>query len=70
MANGCIEKIDLEFIWWILHEGRTKEKLNHYKNIETEFKDKIVVLKKPKEVCLYLKKSGDDTNGFSNVRNE
>lgn len=48
--------MDLEFIWWILHEGRTKEKSNHYKNIEQEFKDKIVVLKNPKEVSLFLQK--------------
>lgn len=56
MANGCIEKMDFEFVWWILHEGRTKEKRNHYKEIEKEFKNKIVVLKNPKEVSLYLKK--------------
>jgi hypothetical protein len=56
MAKGCIEKMDLEFIWWILHEGRTKKRRNHYKQIERDFKDKIVILKKPKEVDLYLQK--------------
>lgn len=56
MAKGCIEKMDLEFIWWILHEGRTKKRRNHYKQIEREFKDKIVILKNPKEVDLYLQK--------------
>ncbi|WP_195938284.1 DNA topology modulation protein [Romboutsia sp. 1001713B170131_170501_G6] len=56
MAKGCIEKIDLEFIWWILYEGRTKEICNHYKQIEHDFKNKIVVLKKTKEVNLFLQK--------------
>lgn len=56
MAKGCIEKIDLEFIWWILYEGRTKEIRNHYKQIEKDFKNKIVVLKKAKEVNLFLQK--------------
>lgn len=56
MAKGCIEKIDLEFIWWILYEGRTKEIRNHYKQIEQDFKNKIVVLKKAKEVNLFLQK--------------
>lgn len=56
MAKGCIEKIDLEFIWWILYEGRTKEKQNYYNNIKKEFKDKFVVLKKPKDVDLFLEK--------------
>ncbi|MGL5348529.1 MAG: DNA topology modulation protein [Peptostreptococcaceae bacterium] len=53
MAEGCIEKIDLEFIWWILYEGRTKEKREHYKNIENQYKDKIIVLKNPKKVYMY-----------------
>ncbi|MDB8794576.1 DNA topology modulation protein [Romboutsia sp. 1001216sp1] len=56
MAKGCIEKIDLEFIWWILYEGRTKKIRNHYKQIEKNFKNKIVVLKKAKEVNLFLQK--------------
>lgn len=55
MAEGCIEKIDLEFIWWILHDGRTKEKRNHYKNIENQYKDKIVILKSPRAVNHFLK---------------
>lgn len=55
MAKGCIEKMDLEFIWWILHEGRTKEKKGSYKQIQKEFQDKITVLKNPKEVELFLK---------------
>lgn len=56
MAKGCIEKIDLEFIWWILYEGRTKEIRNHYKQIEKDFKNKIVVLKKQKKlICFYRK---------------
>ncbi|MDB8791457.1 DNA topology modulation protein FlaR, partial [Romboutsia sp. 1001216sp1] len=56
MAKGCIEKIDLEFIWWILYKGRTKKIRNHYKQIEKNFKNKIVVLKKAKEVNLFLQK--------------
>ncbi|MGL4913115.1 MAG: DNA topology modulation protein [Romboutsia sp.] len=54
MASGCVEKIDLEFMWWILYKGRTKEKQNHYKEIEEDFKNKIVVLRNKKEVDLFL----------------
>lgn len=56
MANGCIEKFDLEFIWWILYGGRTMKKLKEYKKMENEFKDKIVVLRNPREVISFLKK--------------
>lgn len=55
MAEGCMEKMDFEFMWWILHKGRSKEKRDKYKEIVEEFKDKVVVLKNPKEVSLYLK---------------
>lgn len=54
VAEGCIEKIDLEFIWWILYNGRTKDKRNHYKNIENQYKDKVIVLKKHKDVDKFL----------------
>lgn len=58
MADGCIEKIDAEFTWWIIHKGRNKEKRNHYKKIEKDYKDKIVVLKRPKDLQDYLKSIG------------
>lgn len=54
MAQGCEEKFDLEFGWWIIHKGRTKEIVNRYKQIEEEFKDKVIVLKSPKEVRSFL----------------
>ncbi|MGL5311617.1 MAG: DNA topology modulation protein [Peptostreptococcaceae bacterium] len=56
MAKGCIEKFDLEFAWWILHEGRNKEKRNHYKTIIEKYKDKTLVLKKSKEIDSLFKK--------------
>ncbi|WP_250673562.1 DNA topology modulation protein (plasmid) [Paraclostridium ghonii] len=54
-AKGCREKIDLEFICWILYRGRTRDKVKKYNQIKQDFKDKIVVLKNPKEVTLFLK---------------
>ena len=26
MGKGCTEKLDPEFIWWVLWEGRTRER--------------------------------------------
>lgn len=54
MSAGCIEKFDLEFIWWILYKGRTKKKFYEYKNIEKKFKDKIIVMKREKDVKVFL----------------
>lgn len=55
MAEGCIEKIDLEFIWWILHKGRTKKMRNHIKWIASLYKGKTLVLKNQKQVNSYIK---------------
>lgn len=54
MATGCIEKMDLEFVWWILHEGRTKKRRNHYKQIASLYKDKTLILKNQKQVDEFI----------------
>ena len=35
MADGCIEKMDKEFILWILKNGRSQEKKEDYKRVGT-----------------------------------
>lgn len=54
MADGCIEKMDIEFIWWILHDGRTKRRREHYKKITEQYKDKTRIFKNQKQVDGYL----------------
>lgn len=57
IADGCIEKIDLEFILWILKNGRTKDKREGYENILKKYPEKTVVLKNQKELNSYYKKN-------------
>lgn len=33
ISNGCEEKIDREFLWWIIHEGRNKVHKERYHNV-------------------------------------
>ena len=54
MANGCVEKMDFEFVNWILREGRTKEIKSHYDEIKKEFADKMVILRNQKEIDLFV----------------
>lgn len=58
MAEGCIEKMDLAFIWWILYKGRTKAKHRHYKDIEMKYKEKMVILKNQKQLEDYITQIG------------
>ena len=54
MTEGCCEKIDREFLWWILHQGRDKIHRERYKKICQENSEKVVVLKNPKAVKRFL----------------
>lgn len=56
MGDGCIEKLDLEFIRWILHGGRTKKKKANYKAICEKYSDKVTVLKNQRQLDEFLKR--------------
>lgn len=49
-AEGCDEKLDWEFVWWILHEGRNKAAKRHYREILQAYPGKCVELKTQKQV--------------------
>ncbi len=58
MAAGCEEKIDMEFIWWVLYKGRDKKHRQNYKKVCRKYPEKVIVLKKPSDVkrfCRALK---------------
>ncbi|WP_312811257.1 DNA topology modulation protein [Sedimentibacter sp.] len=56
MAPDCNEKLDFEFVKWILLDGRSKEKKNQYIETIKKYSYKIVILKTRKETEAFLKK--------------
>lgn len=56
MADGCCEKMDIEFIRWILHGGRTKRKKADYKAIRDMYPDKTAVLKNQRQLDEFLRR--------------
>lgn len=44
MASGCIEKLDLAFIWWILYKGRNGRKRQQYEAVLEQYGDKVAVI--------------------------
>ena len=54
MAEGCSEKIDCEFLWWLIYAGRTKERRKNYKSIVCANKYKTIVIKNQKELERYM----------------
>ena len=55
IAAGCNEKLDFEFVKWILKDGRTRQKRNAYKNMCKKYSNKVVVLKNQVQLDSFLK---------------
>ncbi len=54
MAAGCVEKLDMEFIWWILYEGRTLKYRTNYRKATEQYPEKTVILRNDRNVNRYL----------------
>lgn len=68
IADGCIEKLDFEFIKWILYEGRKRRQHLWKKRIKEVYQEKAIFFKNQKQVNEYLKKiiAGGKANDCSN----
>ena len=64
MALGCEEKLDFEFVKWILYKGRTKDRRKKLKEIINNCKDGIVFNNR-RSLNKYLKRLGVNTNGIN-----
>ena len=55
IAAGCTEKIDREFILWVLHGGRTKKVRAKYREVISQYPEKIVVIKNQRQLSAFMK---------------
>lgn len=62
MAAGCIEKIDWEFVKWVLSNGRTKKIQDRFKEVINTYGNKVIVLKNKKDVSRFLANIKHNTN--------
>ena len=53
-AEGCEEKMDAEFIWWILYQGRRPAVRAQRHAWEKQYGTKMVVLKSPRALEKWL----------------
>lgn len=54
MTEGCNEKLDWEFVKWILWEGRTRRAGERYKKLREMYPEKTVVIKNQKQLNTYM----------------
>ena len=60
MADGCDEKFDAEFVRWLLWEGRTKKRAEHFASIAREFPEKTEVIRNTRELDrLWIREFGE-----------
>lgn len=55
MTDGCIEKMDGEFIRWVLFGGRIKRKREKFKKTADKYPEKTVIIKTQKQLEFFLK---------------
>ena len=53
-APGCEEKIDAEFVRWILHDGRTAKKRAEMERIGEKYPEKYVMIRNQRELDGFL----------------
>ncbi len=54
-APGCEEKIDAEFVRWILHDGRTAKKRAEMERIGEKYPEKYVMIRNQRELDGFLR---------------
>lgn len=54
MAEGCAEKLDTEFIWWVLYRGRRKGFRQGIGRIVQQYPQKVVLMHNQREVNRFL----------------
>lgn len=55
MCEGCSEKLDGEFVRWVLRDGRTKSKKAKFKAVREKFPDKTTVLKNQRQLDEFIR---------------
>ena len=60
MTVGCDERISWEFLLWLLWKGRTKRRVEKFRQIAQQYPQKTVVLKTQKQINAYLRKKCRD----------
>ena len=54
MGEGCNEKLDLEFVKWILFEGRNKKARERNRAVIRQYPEKVTVIRNQKQLDRFL----------------
>lgn len=54
IAEGCPEKLDREFVQWVLWKGRSKAREQRIKSVCQQYPEKTVILKNQRQIDRFL----------------
>lgn len=49
-----MEKIDAEFVWWVLYQGRTPARMAGYRQIARQYPEKFILIQNPRQLARFL----------------
>lgn len=56
MTDGCNEKLDSEFVRWVLFDGRTKKRREKFKHAAGEFPEKTIIIKNQRQLNRFIQR--------------
>ena len=48
------KKIDAEFVWWVLYQGRTPARIAGYRQIARQYPEKFILIQNPRQLARFL----------------
>ena len=54
MTDGCPEKFDLEFVWWVFWKGRTGQRRRLLDEVAAKYPEKVTILRSQREIDRFL----------------
>ena len=58
MAEGCVEKIDAEFFWWLVWSGRTPARRARFTRVVRRWGNKVTVVKNQRALTRLYQREG------------
>ncbi len=59
MGEGCNEKLDSEFVRWVLFDGRAKSARERHKRVCEKYGNKTIIIKNQRELDAFIAKNLD-----------
>lgn len=54
MADGCTEKLDLDFLCWILFRGRTPAKIRQHHLLMQQYGQKVIIIRNQRQLDRFM----------------